>query len=114
MKTLLNLIKKKKRGLTYITALLLFVAYFLLIDPNNSIRGIIITMQILIISFIMIIMIEFLPDIILDPIYGNEKDLVEISKGNPDAASRVLLAKSFRLLGYAIIAAGAIIAFTST
>ena len=62
----------------------------------------------------MIVMIEFLPDIILDPIFGNEEELVEIAKTSPEGAAKALLAKSIRLLGYAIIAAGSIIAFTST
>lgn len=114
MNRMFSFIKNRKRGLMYFLAAICFILYFYLTDPNNSLKGFIITLQIVIITFVLIAVIEWLPDIILDPIYGNERELVEKTKETAVAASITLLAKSIRLLGYSIIAAGAIIAFTVT
>ena len=114
MKKILNILKAKKRQLIYLLSLLVFIGYFYYVDPDNGFRTMIITLQILVISFIGIIMIELLPDIILDPIFGNEKELVEKAKEDPRAAAIAVKAKSLRLLAYAIIVAGSIIAFMAT
>lgn len=114
MEKLMKFISKRKRGLISALAALLFIAYFYIIDPDNSLKGIVVTLQILIITYVMIIVIELLPDVILDPVFGDEKILVEAASQTAEGAGIALVAKSLRLLGYAIIAAGAIIAFTAT
>ena len=114
MQKLFSILQKYKRTIVYVLAALAFVGYFYFIDPDNGFRSIIITLQILVISFVAIVMIELLPDIILDPIFGDEKELVENAKKDPQASALVLKAKGLRILAYAIITAGAIIAFTAT
>ena len=105
---------KYKRQLIYVLSFLLFVFYFYFTDPDNSWASLIITLQIIVVSIIGIVLLELLPDIILDPIFGNERELVRKAKRSPEGAAEALTAKSYRLIAYAIIIAANVIAFSST
>ena len=111
MKTLLT---KYKKQLIYFSSFLLFIFYFYFTDPDNSWASLVITLQIIVVSIIGIVLLELLPDVILDPIFGNEKKLVEIAERSPEGAAEALKAKSYRLIAYSIIIAANVIAFTST
>ena len=109
---------KLKRKLSLVMMVLVFVLYYLATDPDTSFfqnlpfgAPLVLTLNIFIITIISIVVIEFVPDYIIDMIYGPEEQLrykaVETSQG----AGQALIAKSIRILAYSFIMAASIIAY---
>jgi hypothetical protein len=115
-----NFFPRLKRFIIATFTIFLFISYFILTDPNTDYlsnlhygTALIITLQIFIIAALGIWIVEVNPDFFLDAVFGKEKKLVEQAKNSATGAGLALLAKSIRILGYSIIVAGSIIAFTS-
>lgn len=107
-----------KRKVTGVIILIMFVLYYFITDPDTKLFqnlgfgvNIILTLNIFVISMATIIMIEFLPDFIVDVIYGKEFILKEKAIETSQGASNVMIAKSIRILAYSFIAAASIIAY---
>jgi len=107
-----------KRRLTGLLIVVLFVVYYLATDPDTKIfqdlpfgSGLILTLNIFVISLMSIIMMEVLPDFIVDGIYGRERSLRDRACETSQGASSVMIAKSIRLLGYSFIIAASIISY---
>jgi len=109
-----NLGKKTKRIVISILVLLAFVLYFKLTDADNGYGALLVTLQIFIVAAVGFWLVEVLPDYFIDSVFGKEHKLTEEAYKDPKGAGLALVAKSIRVLGYSIIVAGAIIAFTST
>jgi len=109
---------KLKRRLAMIITIIMFVIYYLITDPDTKIfqnlsygAGLILTLNIFVISIGSIIVLEFIPDFIVDTIYGKEDILRKKAIETSEGAGKVMIAKSIRILAYAIITAAAIIAY---
>lgn len=101
-------------GLTIV----LFILYYITTDPDVDIIknlsygiGLILTLNVFFMAMLGIVIIEFFPDFFIDIIYGDEKKLRLKAAEEPDAASKVMIAKSIRMLAYAIVMSAAIIAY---
>jgi len=106
---------KIKRRLAAILTIVMFVVYYLATDPDTTIfqnlefgAGLILTFNIFVIAMASIILIEFVPDFFIDVIYGKEEDLRKKASETNDGAGLVMIAKSIRILAYAIIIAASI------
>jgi len=109
---------KLKRRISGIFILLLFIAYYISTDPDFKLFqdlpfgvGLILTLNIFVISMASIIMVEFLPDFFIDVIYGKEEKLREKAALTSVGASNVMIAKSIRILAYSFIIAASIISY---
>ena len=109
---------KNKRRIAALLTVVMFVLYYLGTDPDTKIfqnlsfgSGLILTFNIFVISMASIIVIEFIPDFFIDVIYGKEEDLRKQASNTPQGAGLALIAKSTRILAYAIITAAAIAAY---
>lgn len=113
-----NFTYKIKRRLSAIFVLLLFIAYYISTDPDFKLFqdltfgvGLILTLNIFVVSMASIIMVEFLPDFFIDVIYGKEEKLRERAVLTSEGASNAMIAKSIRILAYSLIIASAIISY---
>jgi len=111
--------RKYKKIMISIFVIGLFIAYYIGTDPDSKIfanlsygASLVMTLQIFIIASVAFWLVEVVPDLFVDNIYGVEHKLVEIAKETAQGASNVLIAKSIRILAYSIITAASIIAFT--
>jgi len=109
-----NMTNKFKRYFISAIVLVAFFLYFKLSDADNGYGALVVTLQIFIIAAVGFWLVEILPDYFIDAVYGKEHKLTEKALENSTGAGLALVAKSLRVLGYSIIVAGAIIAFTST
>jgi hypothetical protein len=105
-----------KRRLIALLVITSFVVYYLVTDPDTKLfqnlpfgSGLILTLNIFILTAVAVWVVEVLPDYFLDIVYGRESKLVEIAKQTPQGAGYALIAKSLRILGYCIIIAAAIV-----
>ena len=105
---------KIKKYVISIIVLLAFVLYFKYTDADNGYGALMVTLQIFIIAAVGFWLVEILPDYFIDSVYGKERLLTEKAIEDSKGAGLALVAKSIRILGYSIIVAGAIIAFTSS
>ena len=110
---------KLKRRLAMVVMLLMFFAYYLMVDPDVKLFQdlsygglLILTLNIFVVAIASIVVIEFIPDYFIDEIYGKEKLLREKASETSDGASRTLIAKSIRILAYSIIIAAAIVSYS--
>lgn len=115
------MILRIKRLLIATLVVVSFIAYYVLTDPNSSVlsnlkvgTSLILTLQIFVVAALGFWVIEVIPDFFVDVIFGKEKELIDKAKEDPKGAAIASLSKSIRILGYAIIVAASIIAFTST
>ena len=106
-----------KRIIIATIVLVLFVAYWLGTDPDTKFFqnipfgvGLVLTLGAFIIAAVGVWFLEIIPDYFLDYIYGKERDLVEVAKQTSEGAGKALIAKSIRILAFAIVLAAAIIA----
>jgi len=109
---------KIKRRLAMVSTVVMFVLYYLTTDPDTEIfqnltfgTGLILTLNIFVISMAGIILIEFLPDFFIDTIYGKEEELRFKAVETPQGAGSAMMAKSIRILAYAIIVAASIVVY---
>ena len=109
---------KIKRKLAMIVTIVMFVLYYLGTDPDIKIfqnltfgSGLVLTFNIFVIAIAGIILIEFVPDFFVDTIYGKEEDLRVKAVGTEQGAGLAMIAKSLRILAYAIILAASIGAY---
>lgn len=107
-----------KRKLSVFLVIFIFIAYYIGTDPDTSVlvgipfgTGIILTLQIFIVSISSILMVEFLPDFFIDVIYGKESLLREKAAQTSHGAGTVMMAKSIRILAYSFIIAASIISY---
>ena len=107
-----------KRLIGVILTIVLFVIYYITTDPDSHIIknmkygvGLILTLQVFFMAMLGIIIIEFFPDFFVDIIYGDEKELRKKACETSRGASLALIAKSIRILSFAIIMAASIVAF---
>jgi len=113
------MLRKYKRIFISIFIVIMFVLYYVGTDPDTDLFknlsygvSLLMTLQIFIIASVSFWLIEVIPDFFVDEIYGKEKDLVEKASNTSQGAGQALIAKSIRILAYAIITAASIIAFT--
>ena len=104
---------KFKRLFISFVVLTAFVLYFMFTDADNSLGALLITIQIFVVAAVGFWLVEILPDYFIDSVYGKERKLTEKAIESSNGAGMAMIAKSIRILGYSIIVAGAIIAFTS-
>ena len=109
---------RRKKLISFISMLMLFVVYYLATDPDSNIfsnlpfgSDLILTLNIFIIGIMSILVVEFVPDFFIDEIYGKEDEVREHAVKTPEGAAMVLIAKSIRIFAYAIIITGSIIAY---
>ena len=109
---------KFKRRLAMLTTVAMFVFYYIVTDPDVRIfqnltfgTGFILTLNIFILAIAGIIVLEFVPDFIIDIIYGKEEELRYKAIETADGAGKAMIAKSIRILSYAIILAASIISY---
>ena len=109
---------KIKRIISLIFIILAFVGYYLGTDPDTKVLqnlpfgiSLILTFNIFIIGIVGVALIEFIPDFIVDKIYGKEENLTDIAKTTANGAGMALIAKSIRILAYGVILAASIIAY---
>jgi len=114
-------IVKIKRKLAMVITIVMFVLYYLSTDPDTKVFqnltfgvGMIMTINIFVIALASIVVIEFLPDFFIDVIYGKEEDLRLKAVETPQGAGSALIAKSIRILAYAIIIAASIVAYNAS
>ena len=107
-----------KRKISIFLVVGLFILYYLGTDPDTSLfqnlsfgSGIILTLNIFVLSMAAIIMVEILPDYFIDVIYGKESLLRKKAFETPQGASNVMIAKSIRILAYSFIIAASIISY---
>ena len=114
-----KILLETKRYLSLIVTIGLFIVYYMIIDPDTdfNVSGIptelLLALNIYIIAILGIYIIEFIPDFILDKIYGEGSKLVDVADNDPIGAGLLLVSKSIRLLAYGIIIAASIIAYNS-
>lgn len=113
---------KNKKKVSFIIAIVMLVAYYLLTDPDLGIisnlpfgADLVIVMNIFVISAVAIVIVEVAPSLLFN---GGGKDmsekyLIDKSIVNSDGASTIYLANSIRIVGYSIIVAASIIGFSS-
>lgn len=107
-----------KRFLAGLLSVILVIVYFLAIDPDTKIFQdlsygvtLLMTLEIFVVGYMSIVVIEFLPDVFLDRIFPNELKTFEKAVTTPEGAGYTVMAKSIRILAYAIILAAAIITY---
>ena len=111
--------RKYKRIFISIFVVSMFILYYIGTDPDSNLFknlsygvSLLMTLQIFIIASVSFWLIEVIPDFFVDVIYGKEKDLVKKASETSLGAGNALIAKSIRILAYAIITAASIISFT--
>jgi len=109
---------KIKRIVSLIFIILAFIGYYIGTDPDTKVMqnlpfgiSLILTFNIFIIGVVGIAIVEFIPDFIVDKIYGKEENLTDIAKHTANGAGYALIAKSIRILAYSIIFAASIVAY---
>lgn len=109
---------KVKRFLSLVITILVFIGYYLSTDPDTKFMqnlpfgvSLILTLNIFVIAIIGIVVIEFVPDFFVDKIYGKEENLRFKAIETADGAGKAMIAKSIRILSYAIILSASIVAY---
>lgn len=107
-----------KRKLSALSVIFILVAYYVITDPDILLlsdlpfgAGLLLTLNIFVISITAILLVEFAPDFFIDRAYGNESVLRKTASNDAVGSALVLVAKSLRILGYCIIITGAIVAY---
>lgn len=105
-----------KKIATIAVMLLTIVTYYIITDPDVDIMsdlpfgiGLIIILEVVIKTFIGIVIIEVIPDIFTDELVNNREALSEKARQTPEGAGLILKALSIRLIAYATIFASAMI-----
>ncbi len=95
-----------------IIAIVMFVGYFLITDPDMEIvkelpfgTQLVLLMSIFFIGAMVIAFIETYTDIYTDEIAKDERKIANAAMESPNGAGHILIAKSIRILAYAIIMA---------
>lgn len=95
-----------------VLAIVMFVGYFLITDPDMEIikelpfgTQLVLLMGIFFIGAMIIAFIETYTDIYTDDIAKDEKRIANVALESPHGAGLILIAKSIRILAYAIIMA---------
>ncbi len=95
-----------------IIAIVMFVGYFLITDPDMEIvkelpfgTQLVLLMSIFFIGAMVIAFIETYTDIYTDEIAKDERKIANAAMESPNGAGQILIAKSIRILAYAIIMA---------
>ena len=111
--------EKLKMKLSIVSIFVLFITYFIVTDPDSKLiqnlpfgSDLVLILGIFVISISAILFIESVPDFYIDYIYGDERETKLKAMEDPIGASIVMLSKSVRILGYAIIIAYSISALT--
>jgi len=111
---------KKKRLYLLVFIFIAFVVYSLALDPDVKLlenlpfgAGLLLTIQVLLMTSISIAIIETISDLFTDRYFAffdkdNVKDIVE---KDPKALSIYMLAWSVRILAYGIVTAGVVMAY---
>ena len=104
-----------KRVVLSILAIVMFIGYFLITDPDMEIlkelpfgTQLVLLMSIFFIGAMVIAFIETYTDIYTDDIAKDEKRIASVALESPEGAGYILIAKSVRILAYAIIMAAVI------
>ena len=104
-----------RRVVLSILAILMFIGYFLITDPDMEIlkelpfgTQLVLLMSIFFIGAMVIAFIETYTDIYTDDIAKDEKRIASVALESPEGAGYILIAKSVRILAYAIIMAAVI------
>jgi len=105
-----------KRWIGVVLTIVMFVLFYISTDPDAKLLTdlpygvpLILSLNIFVTAMFGIIVIEFFLDFFIDIIYGNEKDLRVKAYESPQGAGLVMIAKSLRILAFAIIVAAAIL-----
>ena len=95
-----------------VLAIVMFVGYFLLTDPDMEIikelpfgTQLVLLMSMFFIGAMIIAFIETYTDIYTDDIAKDEKRIANVALESPEGAGYILIAKSIRILAYSIIMA---------
>lgn len=95
-----------------ILAIVMFVGYFLLTDPDMEIikelpfgTQLLLLMSMFFIGAMVIAFIETYTDIYTDDIAKDEKRIANVALESPEGSGYILIAKSIRILAYSIIMA---------
>lgn len=104
-----------RRIVLSILAIVMFIGYFLITDPDMEIlkelpfgTQLVLLMSIFFIGAMVIAFIETYTDIYTDDIAKDEKRIASVALESPEGAGYILIAKSVRILAYAIIMAAVI------
>ncbi len=104
-----------RRVVLSILAIVMFIGYFLITDPDMEIlkelpfgTQLVLLMSIFFIGAMVIAFIETYTDIYTDDIAKDEKRIASVALESPEGAGYILIAKSVRILAYAIIMAAVI------
>lgn len=104
-----------RRVVLSILAIVMFIGYFLITDPDMEIlkelpfgTQLVLLMSIFFIGAMVIAFIETYTDIYTDDIAKDEKRIASVALESPEGAGYTLIAKSVRILAYAIIMAAVI------
>lgn len=105
-----------KKVILLVIAMVLFVAYFIVTDPDANViqnlpfgSQLVMLFSIFFIAALAIAFIETYTDIFTDEIAKDESRVATKANESPEGAGSVLIAKSLRILSYAIILAALVI-----
>lgn len=111
-----SFLSKKKRLLTILLSIVVFVGYFIVTDPDVGVLqdlhyGIQLTLILGIFALAMAVIafLEVHTDIYTDEIVRDQAKTVDTAGQNPTGAGLLLLSKSIALLAYSIVIAAIII-----
>lgn len=109
---------KIKRLITGVLTLILVIGYFIAIDPDTKLMSdltygvsLFMTLEVFAIGVLAILIIEFLPDAFLDRVFPKEEETFDKALETSAGASNILIAKSLRILAYAILLSASIITY---
>ena len=101
-----------RRIVLSLLAVVMFVGYFLITDPDMEIikelpfgTQLLLLMSMFFMGAMVIAFIETYTDIYTDDIAKDEKRIANVALESPEGAGYILIAKSIRILAYAIIMA---------
>ena len=107
-----------RRFILSVLAIVMFVGYFLITDPDMEIikelpfgTQLVLLMGMFFIGAMVIAFIETYTDIYPDDIAKDEERIANVALESPRGAWLVLIAKSIRILAYAIIMAAIVFSF---
>lgn len=109
------MLKKSKRIVILFLSLVMFVGYFLITDPDAKIiqelpfgSQLVMLVALFVVAALAIAFIETYTDIYTDEIAKDEGEIAKQARNTAEGAGYVLIAKSVRILAYAIVMAALI------
>jgi len=111
--------KEGVRGKTIIIAVMAFIGYYLLTDPDLGLLGnipfgvdLVLTLNIIVFSYLLVCMVEILPDSLTDSVLGEESENARLVISNENYSS-LIIAKAIRILAYSIIIAAVVVSMSN-